>query len=155
MLAGGAVFDHLDFSFTCDRPNGTHKLTDEPGGGGPSLRVQLKVLKDIFATIDFFKMKSDPNIVSSIRPLDGVDKQKPIKVQALVNPGIAYAIYFHGRGPCEATLDLPAASYRAEWINPVTGAIDHNESFTHSAGPKNLRSPPFAEDSVLKIKAVH
>jgi hypothetical protein len=152
MLAGGAVFDHLDFSFTCAHPNGTHQLTDEPGGGGPTLRAQLKVLKDFFATIDFLNMKSDTNVVLAVRALDTGEKTKPIRIQALIEPGVAYAIYFNGRGPCEATLDLPAASYRADWINPLTGTVDHTESFAHSGGRKKLPSPPFAEDVVLRIK---
>jgi len=151
MLAGGAVFDHLDFSFTVAYPDGTHKLTDEPGGGGPALRNQLKVLKDFFASINFVKMRSDTNVVHSVRAIDAGEKSKSIKVQALVEPGVAYAVYFNGRGPCEVTLDLPAATYRTEWINPVTGAVD-GESLDHSGGPKKLRSPSFVEDIALRIK---
>jgi hypothetical protein len=154
MLAGGAVFDHLDFSFTCDHPNGTHKLTNEPGGGGPALRSQLKVLKDFFATIDFLKMKSDTNVVRSARGLDPAARAKPIKTQALVEPGLSYVAYFNGHGPCEASLDLAAAKYRAEWISPLTGDVEHTESFIHTGGHKDLRSPPFAEDIVLTIKAI-
>jgi hypothetical protein len=155
MLAGGAVFDHLDFSFTCDHPNGTHKLTGEPGGGGPTLRAQLKVLKDFFTTIDFLKMKPDTNVVRAVRRTEagGTSHASPnIKFQALVEPGVACVVYFNGRGPCEATLELPVARYRLEWINPLTGTTDHTETFSHSGGPKELRSPPFTEDLVLRIK---
>jgi hypothetical protein len=151
MLAGGGVFDHLDFSFTVARPNGTHRLTDEPGGCGPALRAQLKVLKDFFASIDFVKMRSDTNVVRAVRALE-TEKPRPIKIQALVEPGVAYAIYFNGRGPCEATVDLPAATYRAEWINPSTGAVDRGESLEHSGGPAKLRSPSFVEDIALRIQ---
>lgn len=151
MLAGGAVFDHLDFSFTVAHPNGTHKLTDEPGGGSPALRNQLKVLKDFFASIDFVKMRSDTNVVRAVRALE-TEKPQPIKIQALVEPGVAYAVYFNGRGPCEATVDLPAGTYRAEWINPLTGAVDHGESPEHSGGPAKLRSPFFAEDIALRLQ---
>lgn len=152
MLAGGAVFDHLDFSFTCTHPDGTHKLTNEPGGGGPTLRRQLQVLKEFFATIDFLKMKSDTNVVRAVGSLESGEKQKPIKIQALVEPGVGYAIYFNGRGPCEATLDLPAGRYRAEWVNTLTGAVDNDEPIDHLGGRRTLRSPAFVEDIALRIK---
>jgi cellulase (glycosyl hydrolase family 5) len=146
MLAGGAVFDHLDFSFTVAQPGGTHKLIDEPGGGSPALRSQLKVLKDFFGSIDFLKMKSDTNVVLAVG-----GASSSIKIQALAELGVAYAIYFNGRGPCEATMELPAATYRAEWVNPLTGAVD-GETLDHSGGQKKLRSPSFVEDIALRIK---
>src|SRR6185503_3574375 len=112
---------------------------------------QLEVLKDFFASIDFVKMRSDINVVRAVHALE-TEKPQPIKIQALVEPGVAYAIYFNGRGPCEATVDLPAATYRAEWINPSTGAVDHGETLDHSGGQKKLRSPSFVEDIALRIK---
>jgi hypothetical protein len=44
-MAGGAVYDNLDYSFTPEHPDGT-AVPDAPGGGGATLRKQLRILKD-------------------------------------------------------------------------------------------------------------
>jgi hypothetical protein len=151
MLAGGAVFSHLDFSFTCARPDGMHQLSDEPGGGGPALRRQLQVLKKFLEGFDFIRLKPDTNVVRGVRLLDTARTQQLVRVQALVEPGVAYAIYVNGRGPCELSLDLPSGIYRAEWINTTNGAVLKTESFAHRAGAKTLQSPGHAEDIVLRV----
>ena len=43
LVAGGAIFDHLDYSFTTDHENGTARIVDPtPGGGGPGFRSQFR-----------------------------------------------------------------------------------------------------------------
>ena len=58
ILAGGAVYSHLDFSFTPDREDGTALPLPQgtPGGGGPELRKQLQILKEFVEGFDFIKM---------------------------------------------------------------------------------------------------
>jgi len=34
LLAGGAAYSNLDYSFSCAHPRGTAKVTTSPGGGG-------------------------------------------------------------------------------------------------------------------------
>ena len=153
MLAGGAVFDHLDFSFTCARPDGTHRLTSEPGGGGPALRQQLQVLKEVIESFNFIRMKPDTGVVQNIRVFNAAQSPASGTAHALSEPGAAYVIYVSGHGPCELNLDLPSGAYRAEWINTKNGTIAKTESFTHCAGPKSLASPQYAEDVALRIKS--
>ncbi len=56
-----------------------------------------------------------------------------------------------GPAPVALALDLPAGPYKAEWMNPVTGAVDKLESFDHAGGVKKLASPPFSEDIALRV----
>lgn len=56
-----------------------------------------------------------------------------------------------GPAPVELALDLPSGAYKAEWLNPVTGAVDKAESFDHAGGVRKLASPPFAEDVALRV----
>ena len=43
LVAGGAIFDHLDDSFTTDHEDGTAKVLDPtPGGGGRTIRRQFQ-----------------------------------------------------------------------------------------------------------------
>jgi hypothetical protein len=293
ILAGGALYNNLDYSFTPAHPKGDFLDYKSPGGGNPAFRKQLKVLKDFIHGLDFIRMKPDNSVLAGGVP-DGLD------VRALVEPGKAYAVYasalgvtgrgfsarwtgcvdpavsgehlFHvvagdgvrlwvggqkvvdswtdrgeteetakvaleagkkveirlehyrgdtgtvarmmwtppggtkavvpadrlvhpddggkglkgeyftdkgmkklklirtepsvdfdwkgrsplvrkmdGPAPVELALDLPAGSYKAEWVNPVTGAADKAEAFDHAGGAKMLASPPFAEDVALRV----
>ncbi|HLF95112.1 MAG TPA: hypothetical protein VJB14_16710, partial [Planctomycetota bacterium] len=49
------------------------------------------------------------------------------------------------------SLDLPAGAYRAEWINPRTGATDKKDDFDHAGGAKSVTSPSFTEDVALRM----
>ena len=75
LLSGGAVFSHLDYSFTVDHPDGTAKVVDPtPGGGGPEFRRQLSVLKNLINGLDLTKtqptaarlLASDGSVKSAI-----------------------------------------------------------------------------------------
>lgn len=57
------------------------------------------------------------------------------------------------RGGTQATLalDLPAGSYRAEWINTRTGACDRSERFDHRGGTRKLESPAYRDDVALRV----
>ena len=69
LLAGGGVYDHLDFSFTTDRPDGTAVPLPPgtPGGGGPELRKQLQILKEFLEGFDFVKMTPDDKLVKEVQ----------------------------------------------------------------------------------------
>jgi hypothetical protein len=58
ILAGGAVYDHLDFSFTPEHEDGmaVPLPPGTPGGGGPELRQQLRILKEFIEGFDFPRM---------------------------------------------------------------------------------------------------
>jgi hypothetical protein len=146
VLAGGALFSHLDFSFATGHPRGTLIDHRGPGGGGPALRQQLRVLKDFIHSFDFLKMKPDPAVIKSGVPEKG-------RALVLAEPGRAYAIYVTGRGPIELTLELPTGAFQAEWINTLEGSIAKKEFFAHRGGPRRLQSPAFAQDIALRIKA--
>ena len=142
LLAGGAIYSNLDYSFTCSHPEGTARITTSPGGGGPDLRRQLGILKKFLDGFDLVRMKPRAELV---RASQGV-------VRALVEEGKAYAIYVHGGTRTELTLPLPAGSYRAEWLNTKSGGIDRAEDFRHSGGPRTVASPTYAEDVALRLK---
>ena len=144
LLAGGAIYSSLDYSFTCRRPDGTAPITTSPGGGGPELRRQLAILKSFLEGFDLVRMRPNPGCV----------KVKAGTVRALVEEGSAYAIYVHGGGQADVTIDLPAGSYRAEWINTKTGGTDRREDFQHPGGVRSIGSPAYSEDVALRVKRV-
>jgi len=144
LLAGGAIYSNLDYSFTCQHPDGTHVVKTSPGGGGPQLRSQLAILKRFIEGFDFVHMEPDAGTVRAGRGT----------VRALVEPGKAYAVYFHGPSPAELAIDLPPGSYRAEWIDTRSGKSKHSETLQHAAGAAKLVSPAFSEDVALRLTRV-
>jgi len=166
VLAGGAVFNHLDYSFTVKNPDGTAQQK-APGGGSPALRKQLRILKDFMNSVIFLKMVPAPGVIRGgvsaganllytwrdESPRNASIQQQPAgpRAWALVDEGEAYAIYINGGRGVILALELPAGSYRAEWVNTKTGAIDKRQNFKHAGGERRLQSPPYAEDIALRI----
>jgi len=145
ILAGGALFSHLDFSFATAHPRGTLSNHKGPGGGSMALRKQLRILKEFIHSFDFVRMKPDNSAIKGGLPEKG-------RGWALVETGRAYAICVVGRGPTTLSIELPEGTFRAEWINTITGSVDKKESFSHSGGQKKLQSPEFVQDIALRIR---
>lgn len=147
LFAGGGLYNNLDYSFTVSHPDGTGSVTDPtPGGGGPSLRGQLKTLHDFLTHFDFIRMKPDTTTVQT----GGLPKGATVRT--LSEPGKAYAIYIKGGiGQADLHLDLPAGNYRAVWVNPRTGGNEDEAEFKHAGGNVTLRSPDYREDIALGL----
>ena len=121
ILAGGAIFDHLDYSFTTDHEDGTAKVLDPtPGGGGRAIRRQFQILKQFIEGFDFLKMAPDRKVIARVTP-------RETSVRALSSTGREYAVYGHGGKQFTLALELPAGQYEAKWLNPLTGKIDKSE----------------------------
>jgi hypothetical protein len=86
LLAGGGLYNNLDYSFTTRHPDGTFLDYASPGGGNPTFRRQIKVLKDFVHSFDFVRMKPQRTVVSAPRGL---------AVEALVEAGKQYAVYLY------------------------------------------------------------
>jgi hypothetical protein len=155
ILAGGAVYSSLDYSFTPKTPEGTLADYKSPGGGSRALRSQLKILKGFLEGFDFVHMASANALVKG-----GVPEKSTARVLAQV--GKAYAAYVRWAADmkekpremkAELVLDLPRGDWKADWVNTKTGAVDKTESFSHTGGPKTLASPAYDEDIALRIGA--
>jgi hypothetical protein len=158
LMAGGGLYNNLDYSFTAKHPDGTFLDYTSPGGGSPALRRQLKVLKDFVHSFGFVRMRPQRSIVTA---------PSGVAVEALVEAGKQYAVYLYvpipdekerkaavprAAAPVELALDLPAGRYRAEWIEPRTGAVLRALDVDHGGGSRGLVSPPLAEDLALAVR---
>lgn len=154
LLAGGAIYSNLDYSFTCARPDGTATVTTSPGGGGPALRKQLRILKEFLDGFDLVRMRPNNAVVKGgtvTAPLLGNPPEARAGVRALVEVGKAYAIYIRGGAGADLVLEFPAGSYKAEWINTRTGKIDKKEAFAHKGATRTLTAPSYTEDIALRV----
>lgn len=90
LIAGGGLFNHLDYSFTTDFENGTWPIPQgQPGGGGKNLRLQFKILKEFMNGFDFLDMSPQNQLIKKTNIKEGT-------VRVLANIGKAYAIYING-----------------------------------------------------------
>ena len=170
VLAGGALYNNLDFSFTVDRPDGTFQPDPKtPGGGSAALRRQLQILKDFIHSFDFVKMKPDTSVIQGGVPSGAV-------ARALVERGNTYAVYIHhgtpgyghtgpapsrpayrvadGSQQAALELDLPQGSYKVEWVGTRSGKVEKTEQIKSTGGRQTLASPTYTEDIALRVRIV-
>ncbi len=158
LLAGGALYNNLDYSFTPKTPDGTLQDFKSPGGGSAALRKQLGILKEFLEGFDFLHMRPDHELVRNVSP--------KLSTTVLASPGREYAVYLHVPLPnqpkrledhlrvsveAKVTVDLPAGDYLATWLDPVSGEVVRTERLQHKSGLRELRSPQFDNDVALSI----
>jgi hypothetical protein len=160
MVAGGALYNNLDYSFTTKVHDGTFLDYKSPGGGSPALRSQLKILKDFIEGFDFIRMAPANGVIKGGVPAG-------LTARALAEPGKQYAVYVLVPFPAkketpraeakgrkaDLELDLPAGAYRAEWVNTKTGAVEKSEDVKHAGGARTFASPAFDDDIALRVKS--
>ncbi len=153
LLAGGGIYDNLDYSFTVEKPKGEFKYwrweagetkDDHLDGLSTITRKQLRILKDFMEDFDFIRMKPNMAVVKGGLPLGGA-------AYVLAKRGEAYAIYLHGGEQVTLLLDVPAGRYKAEWVNTRTGNVDKSASVEQGGGVLRLSSPEYVEDIALRV----
>lgn len=145
VMAGGGLFNHLDYSFTAGHEDGSDTGSNGPGGGSPALRRQFRVLAEFIHGFDLSNLRPDHYAVR---------KSPGAMVRTLSQPGVAYALYLQGRSPCQLELELPAGNYRTEWVDVRSGRIAKAEPLVHRGGPIALVSPEFDGEVALRILRV-
>jgi len=145
ILAGGGLFNNLDYSFVAGHERGDFTYPkNQPGGGNPAYRSQMRILKNFVNRFDFIKMKPDNSVIKG-----GLPDQA--KAYAWVEPGKQYAVYLFGGPHAELVLELPKGRYTVEWLNPVTGQIEKKERLKHQGGIATVSSPAYTPDIALRV----
>lgn len=142
MLAGGGIFNHLDYSFSVGREDGTDVQEKSPGGGSPALRRQFRILREWLESLPLLAMQPARELVRHAPGAEAV---------AMVKPGEAYAVYLTGSGGAHLLLDVPPGSYRAEWIRPEDGTVISTETVQQREGLLRLPTPAFGTDAALRL----
>jgi hypothetical protein len=87
ILSGGALFNHLDYSFVAGHENGSFQFpSTQPGGGGPVIRGQFAVLKKFVEGFDLPRMKPAQSVLEGSLP-------GGMTARVLADPGKAYGVY--------------------------------------------------------------
>ena len=160
LLAGGGLFNNLDYSFTAGHENGTFSYPpSQPGGGGPSFHQQLAVLVKFMNDLDFIHLKPADELVHGLTP--------DASLHLLANPGKEYAAYLHhsaaptwkdtkklnvGKFQDAFKLEAPAATYEFTWLDPETGKTLANQTIHHEGGAFRITTPEYTRDLALHLK---
>ena len=144
-MAGGALFNHLDYSFATGRESGDLRYdTSTPGGGSVALRKQLSNLKKFIEQFDYINMKPDSNFFSD----------KMIRGNALSEKGKQYAAYFiNDKNINEVALNVPTGRYNITWFLPKSGRYERTYAVSARNNKLYLKVPQHNEDLALKIIA--
>ncbi|BDC51230.1 hypothetical protein F183_A35460 [Bryobacterales bacterium F-183] len=163
LLAGGALYNNLDYSFTVGHEDGTFVYpATQPGGGTKALRRQLKLLRQFFDAIPFVDMQPDEKVAA------GTDKADVVNVRALSNGSSVWAMYLH-TGKVVANykpaygvysrkiqphviVNLPAGEYEVQWWLPTETEPRKMVAWRHAGGAGVLTAPEFAEDCAVIIR---
>jgi hypothetical protein len=152
IVGGGGSFNHLNGLYTPANPTGRSPENEQILGG-------LRNLKQFIEGFDFLKMQPDRNFVVS-----GLSAAH-VHYRALSESGKQYALYVHhstlehggwytvvaGTYREDLIVVLPAGNYKAEWINPASGATVASQSFCHDGGNRALSTPTYNVDVALRI----
>ena len=162
LMAGGALYNNLDYSFAVGFENGTFPVpAGDPGGGSPRLRKQLGLLRTFFDAVPFTTMR--PWAV----PVFGLPQATSARL--LSDGSNVYAGYLHtgqimaGYQPryivrtaklrTTLSFDLPSGEYELEWWHPREDAGKvARTSLSHGGGMVRLPTPDFTEDLAFTLK---
>jgi len=143
LMAGGGLFNNLDYSFAVGHEKGSFVYpSTQPGGGSTALRKQLSYLKDFMYHFDFIRMR--PDSMMNI-------KAPQTRSYGLSEPGKQYAIYFRSARELNVEMMLPPGNYQLEWLNPVTGIKDKKIVIKHAGGKVGIIAPKYSEDAALSV----
>jgi hypothetical protein len=156
ILAGGALYNNLDYSFTVGHEDGTFVYpAKQPGGGNPAFRREMRILKEFIHSFEFVLMEPKTNGLRGLK--------EGLSGRGLAEEGKAYAIYIshdpkrvaQGTNTTAAStpveLNVPPGRYRVEWLHTRSGRAMNRERRDHGGGALRLTSPEFTEDIALKI----
>jgi hypothetical protein len=129
LLAGGGLYNSLDYSFTATHPSGTLTGYKSPGGGSRELRRQLGVLKRAMDSLPLPNVAPQPDFAQA---------DAELVVSALGQAANSYLVYTHVRLPgsikqepietylaeqnnVRLQVDLPLGRYQVTQINTQSG----------------------------------
>ncbi|WPU93586.1 hypothetical protein SNE25_30165 [Mucilaginibacter sabulilitoris] len=145
MMAGGAVYNNLDWSFANDDMTGMGLNTSGRKRIGTDVWDQLEVLQKAMADYSFIKAT----------PLDTTYKISGIDLYGLGIKGKDYMMYCvksKGGYPKIWNCSLPRGKYLIKWIDPSNGEITQRKIVKSANDSAEITVPTFDKDQVLRIK---
>ena len=145
-LSGGAMFSHLDYSFTTAHPDGGFIVTGAtPGYGSAELRAQFGFLRKTLEAAKIWELMPMNEIFAW--------NSGAASAAAMGQPGKRYIVYDDGDGGLEKHgLGLPAGNYAIRWLDPVTCKEIYTETKTHGGNYLRLLAPNVPGEVVVILE---
>lgn len=147
MMAGGAVYNNLDWSFAIDDQTGRGRNPAGRRRSGVAVKEQLSVLKHLLESFDFIHAKP----VNAGKIVNLPDK---VLYYGLENDR-NLVVYFLKR----AVVDVPRAGfnilpgeYTITWIDPIDGSVISRKLLSVTEKETTIEIPPFYDDLLLTLE---
>lgn len=146
MLAGGAGYSNLDWSFAVDDITGLGRNPSGKRQSGKEVREQLSMLVKTINSFDF--VHSTP-IANKVQAAPGVHQY------GLGVPGKDYLVYCLKEKKVAfdrlVIHDVPAKKYTVRSIDPIDGHTIKSETYNHKGGVLSVALPLFQDDLLVRI----
>ena len=157
LMAGGALYNNLDYSFTVGHEDGSFAVPPtNPGWGSVAFRKQMGILRAFFDRLDLAAVAPAAAIEANGASARGMDIRGRLAA-AYIHRGRAvkdgkpkFQVDTASRAT-ELAVNLQAGRYRLEWMDPKTGRRLSRGVISHPGGEVKLKSPVFSEDVVLRV----
>jgi Cellulase (glycosyl hydrolase family 5) len=116
LMAGGGLFNQLDYSFSVGFENGSDSSYTAPGGGSPALRRRFGVLKRLFDQLNLATMHPDQSAITA---------SPGAMTEVLSNGKTKWVVYVEhlAMKTYPLTLKLPKGVYKGEWTDVINGKV--------------------------------
>ncbi|MFO0915348.1 MAG: PA14 domain-containing protein [Pirellulales bacterium] len=132
ILAGGGLYNNLDYSFVAGHEDGTFAYpATQPGGGNTQLRRELKVLREFIHGFNLVALRPDNSVIRGGVPAGGT-------ARALVDPGRAIAVYVRSEGS--------TGPWSVRWTGSIVAPVDGEYAF-HTVSNDGIRM--WVDDQLL------
>ncbi len=150
ILSGGALFNHLDYSFTADNEDGSFLIKKgQPGGGGKTIRNQFRILAEFMKALNFIVMKPVSPAIVKI----GADADAALC--GLTEDGKSFALYLSRKETSPKgsliEINLPAGKYKIIWVDTKSGAETVASISDHTGGWTSITTPEYSEDIAGRV----
>jgi hypothetical protein len=139
ILAGGGVYNNLDYSFTAGNETGEWPIPEtNPGWGGPGFREKLAFLVETIHQVPFYEMVPSDSIL--------LQDTKEMQQIGLMKPGEICLLLVEDYLESDMIPDLPVGEYEVSWID-----INEMETVTQRLQLDGLTSlgPPIDADPIV------
>ena len=120
ILAGGGVYNNLDYSFIVGNEDGTWKIPDgNPGWGGPAFRKQLSYLAAFMKKLPFYEMNYCDTLICS---------EKKIMQTGLMSKNGIYGVFLEDIEAKPLQVKILPGDYIFKWLNVYTGEVVTEEA---------------------------
>ncbi|HKG70015.1 MAG TPA: hypothetical protein VKA92_14175, partial [Segetibacter sp.] len=141
IMAGGGLFNHLDYSFSVGFENGQDTTYTAPGGGSVAFRKQLSILKHFFDRLSFIQLNPDHSVIAAPGAM----------TETLSDGSTQWIVYYEpmAANPGKLVLNLPRGLYEGTWTDVVTGQMVQTVTIKNG----QIDVPAGADDKVLVVTA--